>query len=161
MKKIQKQYKKIFLVILFICFSTLSFSQIQADMMKYWYYRERLKYFVVSGDKQGESQIICVRNKINAENDPGNNSLWKNADYGQHGKHTGFYLGVLATEYYLLNKNGQYSDAAKTYNELYLALNAIKVYWDEQAEPFWGEDASFNGFFIRGNVPCDFFYVSI
>ena len=35
-----------------------------ANMIKYWYYRDRLQYFVVQGLNIGESQIACVRNKI-------------------------------------------------------------------------------------------------
>jgi len=90
------------------------FSQIQTDMIKYWYYRNRLQYFVVPGDKIGESQIVCVRNSLTTDPyDVGNK--FKNVDYGQHGKYTGLYLGTLATEYYLLNNNGQYDDAVKIY----------------------------------------------
>ena len=163
---------KIILGILFICFTLSSFSQIQTDMMKYWYYRNRLQYFVVPGLKQGESQIICIRNKINAGNDgtdASNGYPAKNADYGQHGKYTGMYIGVLATEYYLLNRNGQNSDAAITYTELYFALNAVKEFWDTKAENYWPNYQTtnpdynadfadpFNGFFIRGSVPCDFY----
>lgn len=57
----KKNYKTkyIFLVLIFFTNTILSFSQISTDMMKYWYYRNRLKYFVVPGDKIGESQIVC------------------------------------------------------------------------------------------------------
>ena len=143
-------------------------SQISADLMKYWYYRKRLEYFVVPGYKWGESQIICVRNRILSDNDPTddyNNYAAKNVDYGQHGKYTALYLGTLATEYYLLKINGQYDDAAKTAYELYLALYAIQEYWDRKAEEYWPGWQPYNpnftdplnGFFTRGNVPCDFF----
>jgi len=153
------------LILFIICKSNITICQNEHEnLLKYWYYRDRLKYFVVPENKIGESQIICVRNKIWAENDgmdKYNTAKAKSADYGQHGKYQGYYIGVLATEYYLLNKNGQYTDAANTENELFNALNAIKVYWDEQAESYWsgwsGNSDSFNGFFIRGNVPCDFF----
>ena len=142
-----------------VIFAQIQADQIQNDMMKYWFYRNRLNnYFVVPGEKIGESQIIGVRNKINADNAGTNPDKSKSVDYGQHGIYTGLYIGVLATEYYLLNKNGQYTDAAKTESELYMALNAVKVFWDEQAEHYYeGAENSFNGFFIRGNVPCDFF----
>ena len=167
-------HNKFFFSFLLICYTYSSFSQIQTDMMKYWYYRNRLQYFVVPGLKQGESQIICIRNKILADNDHCSTDATvhfksKNADYGQHGKYTGMYIGVLATEYYLLNKNGQSYDAANTYNELYSALNAVKEFWDIKAEEYWPNYQTtnpdynpdyadpFNGFFIRGSVPCDFF----
>ncbi len=164
-----KFYKTIFILICLLMISATSFSQISNDMVKYWYYRNRLnKYFVIPGEQHGESQIICVRNVIPSE---WSYSHVDNVDYGQHGKYTGLYLGVLATEYYLLNKNGQYGDANKTRQELLYALNAIKVWWDEDAEHYWPlknycnpEEPTiylnnFNGFLTRGNVPCDFFNV--
>lgn len=139
--------KLILLAIMLLVYILPTFSQTCTDMMKYWYYRNRLKYFVVPGEKIGESQIICTRNKYRNQD----------VDYGQHGKHDGLYIGVLATEHYLLEKNGQYDDAANTLTELYYSLNAVKTYWDEQAEPFYGNySAKWDGFFIRGNVPCYF-----
>jgi hypothetical protein len=166
MKKSTKKIKKVYLIFLLVVCPIIVFSQIHTDMVKYWYYRNRLNnYFVVPGEKQGESQIICVRNRLEASNDhnpsfPLENFQSKNVDYGQHGKYQGLYIGVLATEYYLLYNNGQYGEAAHTQDELYKALNAVKVYWDEKAEDFWSLSTmpnKFNGFFIRGNVPCDFF----
>jgi len=67
--------------------------------MKYWYYRNRLQYFVIPGQEIGESQIVCVRNRIDVEelNNP-NDPEKANVDYGQHGKHNGFYIGTLAKE---------------------------------------------------------------
>ena len=50
----------------------------------------------------------------------------------------------------------QTADANKTYNELYLALEAYKQQMDYEAESYYGEANNFNGFFIRENVPCDF-----
>ncbi len=91
----------------------LSFSQSSTDFMKYWYYRNRLKYFVINGNKQGEGQIACIRNRI--DSDTGN--VAENVDYGQSGKHDGLYIAVLATEYYLLSKNGQTADATNTIND--------------------------------------------
>ena len=132
----KKYIKTLIIAIVAFVFLNQVNAQISTDMIKYWYYRNRLSnYFVVPGDQQGESQIICVRNTIYAGNDADDLiTRGKSVDYGQHGKYQGLYLGVLATEYYLLNKNGQYADAAKTQDELYKALNAVKVYWDEKAE---------------------------
>ena len=142
------------LLLLIVLFSNiqLSFSQSSNDLMTYWYYRNRLSYFVVPGNKIGESQIVCTRNRIDNANDAGK----KDIDYGQIGMHDGLYIGVLATEYYLLKQNGQDTDAAHTLNELYYSLNCVKVYWDTYAEPYWNKPASYNGFFMRGNVPCGF-----
>lgn len=151
------KYLNVILYVILIIDVQNCFGQISTDMIKYWYYRNRLNnYFVVPGNKHGESQIICVRNVIASDNDL-NADHSKGVDYGQHGKYQGLYISVLATEYYLLKKNGQINDALKTEQELLWALNAFKVYWDEKAEPFWSENPHFNGFFIRGNVPCDFF----
>lgn len=126
-------------------------NQKALNQIKYWYYRERLKYFQVPGMKMGESNIISVRNKIAEE------ATKDNVDYGQPGKHTALFIGTLATEYYLLYKNGQYWDAANTEKELYFALFQIKQYWDYSAEQFYGSQNSFNGFFVRSMVSCDFF----
>jgi hypothetical protein len=118
------------LFLVFFCNTLQAFSQISSDYLKYWYYRNRLnKYFVVPGYNYGESQIICIRNDVSWQADN-----FKTVDYGQHGKYTGLYIGVLATEYYLLNKNGQNEDAANTQDELYKALYAVKTYFDEKAE---------------------------
>lgn len=152
LRNIKLIFLKITIYIIFILISSKCYSQIYSDFIKYWHYRDRLKYFVIPGEKQGESQICCVRNRIYSE--IGDNP--KNVDYGQHGKYTGLYISVLATEYYLLNKNGQYADEANTHDELYKALYAVKKYWDEEAEIYWEQSPAFNGFFIRGNVPCDF-----
>ncbi len=154
-----------YLIDFLIC--SLSYSQNTSNIVKYWYYRNRLQYFVVSGGKYGESQLICVRNKLAWPQTI--NNIFDNADYGQHGKHTGFYLGTLATEYFLLNRNGQFADALKTYSELYYALNAIKIYWDDAAESYWPQinhnnpayTNNCNGFFIRGNVSCDFMNINV
>lgn len=128
--------KSAFLLSFLMLNAIIGFPQISTNMVKYWYYRNRLNnYFVVSGENHGESQIICIRNLIPWEWSGGNEN---NVDYGQHGKYTGLYLGVLATEYYLMNKNGQYDDAYKTRQELFYALNAIKIYWDEYAESYFG-----------------------
>ncbi|HNW99612.1 MAG TPA: hypothetical protein PKK00_14495 [Bacteroidales bacterium] len=162
-----KIFKQIVILLITFSYNSISYSQVSIDMMKYWYYRNRLKYFVVPGEKWGESQIICVRNLIDAPNDPNqsnNPDQWTNIDYGQIGKYTGLYIGTLATEYYLLKNNGQYEDAAHTAYELYLALYAYQEYWDAKAENYWSGWTSnnsnytdpLNGFFIRGNVPCDF-----
>ena len=148
MKAINKYSPKgLLLFIIFLFLTPLSYSQLSTDMVKYWYYRDRLnKYFVIPGGNDGESEIVCVRNKM-----VGLSTLneFKNLDYGQHATYQGYYIGLLATEYYLLKENNQLIDAAKTLNELDMAINAVKVYWDEQAEPFWNQGEPYppsNGF---------------
>jgi hypothetical protein len=168
--KVSKIFSSRYLIVLLLLIvQNISFAQDATNMLKYWKYRHRLNnYFVIPGEKYGESQIIAIRNKIYSDGDnpdmetsgPESRSYKQNVDYGQHGKYQGLYISVLATEYYLLKKNGQFDDALRTEQELLWALNAVKVYCDEKAEDFWGLSSmpdKFNGFFIRGNVPCDFF----
>jgi len=55
--------KKILFFILFVNVYINTFAQNgNENMLKYWYYRNRLKYFVIPGTKQGESEVIAQRN---------------------------------------------------------------------------------------------------
>ncbi|MEI6123415.1 MAG: hypothetical protein WCQ95_07275 [Bacteroidota bacterium] len=99
----------LFLFLLIDCAYTQNPHDDYINQQKYWYYRERLKYFVEPSTEPGESQMAGLRNR---------NSNTSNINYGQHSIYFGYYLGVLATEYYLLHKNGQYADAAKKVNKL-------------------------------------------
>jgi len=153
-----KVFIKILLLIVFLSNIQLSFSQVSADLMKYWYYRNRLKYFVVNGNKVGEGQIVCIRNRMGCDPRIDNpDGKGGNVDWGQPGKHDGYYIGVLATEYYLLEQNGQDTDAAHTLTELQNALTTFIVNWDEAAKQYWGRPSLQNGFFMRGNTPIGFF----
>ena len=153
-----KVFIKILLLIVFLSNIQLTFSQVSADLMKYWYYRNRLKYFVVNGNKVGEGQIVCIRNRMGCDPSIDNpDGKGGNVDWGQSGKHDGYYIGVLATEYYLLNQNGQTTDAANTLTELQNALTTFIVNWDEAAKPYWGRPNLQNGLFMRGNTPIGFF----
>ena len=62
MKKYTKSFRRVIFIIIFTSLILPSFSQMSTDFIKYWYYRNRLKYSVVPGEKIGESQIVCVRN---------------------------------------------------------------------------------------------------
>jgi hypothetical protein len=72
-------------------------TQEEKNMVKYWYYRNRLQYFMVQGTGVGESQVAGIRNHYNSGI----------LNFGQHSAYLGDYMGVLVTEYYLLNQNGQ------------------------------------------------------
>ncbi len=156
--------KRIIFLILFVIFSLNIYSQLNVtdDLLKYWYYRNRLQYFVVPGDKQGESEIIGIRNDMTDKYDVLTNAntnppySFKDCTNGQHGVYFGYYLGVLATEYYMLSQNNQNIDATNTDNELYLALQQFQNYMDKN--DYWGvsEGNNDNGFFVRDNVPCGF-----
>jgi len=83
---------------------------------KYWYYRDRLKYFVMPGTEPGQSIVFTHRN----DNYPA-----ERIAITQPRVVEGFYIGVLATEYKLLKDNGQIADANATLYELNLALDAL------------------------------------
>ena len=94
MTQIYKKY-------LLICFS-LAFAipgiysqNTHMNLLKYWYYRDRLKHFVIPGNNIGESEVAGTRNNLLY-------APWENIDFGQHGCYFGYYLGILATEYQLL-----------------------------------------------------------
>ncbi len=150
--------KNLIILILFVNVYINTFAQSESEnMIKYWHYRNRLKYFVIPGTKQGESEIIGIRNIMVDE--PLSDSLHKNSNIGQHGVYLGYYLGVLATEYKLLSDNGQNIEAAKTLEEIDLALDQFRTYMDFYAEGYWGETDAENGFFVSDNMPnnpCDF-----
>ena len=123
---------------------TAQTEQINHD--KYWHYRKRFnQYFMYVGDKQGESMVVCTRNR----------NFKPQLCYGQHGIHFGYYLGVLATEYKLLMQNNQYQHAANTLDELRYALLAYEEQMDK-CEQYWGKEKCLDGFFVRENVPIDY-----
>jgi len=57
--------KKIIFLIIFVNVYINTFAQSGSEnILKYWHYRNRLKYFVIPGTKQGESEIIAQRNAL-------------------------------------------------------------------------------------------------
>ena len=118
------------------------------DQTQYWYYRDRLQYFVYPGTEKGNSLIATLRN-------PTSGRPYKTIKYGQTFKSMGYYLGVLATEYKLLMNNGQFSDAASTLAEINLALDAINRTDNCESDAPWFEETNhLDGFFIRSDVPA-------
>jgi hypothetical protein len=82
-----KIIKKILTTLFLLVISQCVFSQITNNLIKYWYYRNRLNnYFVIPGEKIGESQIVCYRNKF-TESTEAADPYKMNVDYGQHGKY--------------------------------------------------------------------------
>ena len=147
--------KKIILVIL--SFYTVSlFSQSYYDnLKKYWYYRQRFKkYFIKIGTNPGESLPMSLR----GYND--SHSSHQQFDWGQTTIMLGEYIGVLATEYYLLINHGYYEHAERTREELKYALEAAKR--KDEATENWPlfqhciDEQGFDGFFLRDDVPADF-----
>ena len=88
-------YKILIVCILFSLSSKLYAQNDSLNTQKYWHYRERLKYFVIPGTQRGESQIAGIRNRFDYGTD--------DINFGQHTIHFGYYIGMLATEFKLLN----------------------------------------------------------
>ncbi|HBG71955.1 MAG: hypothetical protein A2W93_05230 [Bacteroidetes bacterium GWF2_43_63] len=133
--------------------STLSvYSQVFNDnAVKYWFYRDRLKYFVYPGTDEGNSVLMTSRNSNGQDDDI---AQYNGAEWGQTRKINGYYIGLLATEYKLLKDNGQIADANVTLYELNLALDAlIRMDNCEDIEPWNYPFELYNGFFIRNDVP--------
>lgn len=148
-----KSYITIYILIIITVFPSFaqaqtSMTQEEENMVKYWYYRNRLQYFMVQGNNSGESQVAGIRNY-------GNTGA---LHFGQHSAYLGDYFGVLATEYYLLNHDGQ--DVNQTLLELYYAMETYIENMDKcEADYPWESlnmSDQYDGFFMRNNVPNDF-----
>jgi hypothetical protein len=100
------------------------------------------------GMLRGESQIAGIRNRF----DYGADDL----NFGQHAIYLGYYIGMLATEFKLLN-NMNDTAALKTQYELNLALKQYVTYLDKtESIVFNNMKDQFDGFFVRESVPCEF-----
>lgn len=146
--------KTLSFIILLTCLSNL-FSQSFSDAsIKYWYYRDRLKYFVYPGNEKGNSVICTYRNPIVERTDEYVQSTIHTIKFGQTYKSMGYYIGMLATEYTLLKKNHQFEDANQTLMELNLALDALIRMDNCESDMPWNENLdNFDGFFTRCDVP--------
>ncbi|MGD9492718.1 MAG: hypothetical protein AB7V36_05140 [Bacteroidales bacterium] len=116
-------------LIFLLAFALLCITEIAAQTLnttenafKYWYYRDRLKYFVMPGTQPGQSILYSRRN-------PSMEEQWDGTEYtmdiDQPRMMMGFYIGMLATEYKLLKDNEQNESAVETLSELNLALDAL------------------------------------
>ncbi|MDD5569685.1 MAG: T9SS type A sorting domain-containing protein [Bacteroidales bacterium] len=139
-----KNYCLIISGLLFLFVNINAYSQMQEQQdadneCKYWHYRERLKYFVYSGEWLGESHIVGIRNI--------NNTGRLDIVNGQHCKYWGLYVGMLATEYKILSMQGK--DYSKTLKELCYAFMTLEKKMDTYSN-FPGDDIWWlNGFFVR------------
>jgi hypothetical protein len=138
-----------------LCFILLTaFSRAQTDELnhrKYWYYKSRLNNdFVKVGLKAGESLPFNQRGQWIQDFNVENCELKS----GDATSTLGYYIALLATEYYLLSKNDQSTE--KVRHELFCALNAVNRL-DYTAEALWeaGRE-NLNGFFIRDDIPGSF-----
>ena len=166
-----KRICTLFLLLMSCLFIPESFAQDETDLLgKYWNYRDRFLGndgnggFISLGEEQGESIPMSGRkHNCNCQNDwalnnygcrtgPGEGKM----EWGDATVYQGQYLAVLALEHYNLKQAGRLSDLPKIEEELYLALNAINRL-DLAAEEALGMQASLNGFFMRDDVPEDFY----
>jgi len=147
--------RKIFVLFMLVCFSVNVFSQsFNTELYRYWFYRDRLRYFVYPGSEAGNSVVCTYRNPPKERIDEWVQSTANTIVYGQTYKLMGYYLGMLATEYRLLLDNGQNDDAIRTLNELDLALNAlIRMDNCESKAPWNCSQDYYDGFFTRCDVP--------
>ncbi|OFX50256.1 MAG: hypothetical protein A2046_12095 [Bacteroidetes bacterium GWA2_30_7] len=132
---------------LLIITSSIKSQNYDLNNKKYWLYRERLQYFVVN-DKPEFEGVGCVASERNS---------WgtQTIAYGQHIINFGYYLGVLASEYALLKKQGINADS--TENELENALKSyIRLDKCEKSERWGMSENKFDGFFMREDVPYNF-----
>ncbi len=138
-------------VVVLLCFQQQAQPQIWSDnLMKYWYYRDRLEYFVMPGTNAGQSLVVDIRNQP-----------WNDKQdiirFGQQYTRMGFYLGMLATEYKLLQDNGQYHELSAILYEIELALNALIRTDMHESGPPWSylgiTEDYWDGFFVREDVP--------
>lgn len=159
---------KFYIIMYTLLISFCSFSQ-DYEYQKYWYYRKRLQEkFMVKGSsgncelgKGGKSTIITNINVYSPfiinEGLPDEIKFNIRAfDVGDGSMRLGWYIGVLATEYKLLENAKQPTDAVM--HELYLALMAFERL-DAIAEKRFSknaEDCRIDGFFVRDDVSNDF-----
>lgn len=141
----------------------------QANLEKYWIYRERLKNYVVSGECQG-CGLPAISRQGARSSDPDILS------FNDETTMLGIYIGMLACEYKLLHDAGD-PFLPQTQNDLHAALQAFNRL-DNTAEAwkrvtngntgpvltngyiysagFNPQSGDLNGFFIRDDVSSDF-----
>jgi hypothetical protein len=113
----------------------------------YKFYRKRfLANFISIGPEQGQSLPI---NQLYAMSTP-------SARWGDITIDMGWYLSILSSEYAINNYLQLDSAKEAVISELYYALNALKRL-DSLGNTIYGLPAKVDGFFIRDDVPEDFF----
>ena len=145
-------------ITLLTTFANLCAQNQQANLDKYWSYRQRLtSEFLIVGDQQGMSLPSSRKDTIQQLQAWGDNTIA-----------LGWYLSTLATEYCMLNRPDLFPEYAnndtgaltRNKSELYYALKAVRRL-DETAEIFFPSPCDSlglvrNGFFLRDDVPADF-----
>lgn len=141
--------KQLILALGFLTFFQYSVhgQSIEKNLDKYWNYRDRLStYFVKIGPEIGESVVAYVRNR--------SKSHTKGFDVGDQTIDLAWYIGILATEYQLLNEQKQSTES--TLQELYYALMAFERLDRCEKYPPWNLDKdTLDGFFHRYDVELE------
>lgn len=141
----------------------------QENLDKYWNYRTRMLGtngqggFIDLGVNLGQSLIANGRNpqKACATDWHTLNAKCKTREgiggigWGDAALYQGFYIAMLALEYANLERAKQ--PLEKTSKELWLALLAVERL-DSMAEVALGKEGKLDGFFLRDDVPADFYY---
>ncbi|GAB4203690.1 MAG: hypothetical protein Fur0023_10750 [Bacteroidia bacterium] len=114
--------------------------------------------FIKVGTGDGESFPFMERGEYTSKDTDNVSTSFSNVvdglKIGDGTSILGYYIAMLATEYYLLKQNNQNTDS--TLYELYCALYAFNRV-DIKAEKIDGHNTGIlNGFFIRDDVPYDF-----
>jgi hypothetical protein len=145
-------------VIFITCLANATAQTQQGNLDKYWHYRERLTtHFLLVGEQQGMSMPASRIDTMQQRMAWGDNTIG-----------LGFYIGMLATEHYMLShpqqfsgyNNGDSNALSRTENELYFALKGLRRL-DETAEISFPSPCDSlglvrNGFMLRDDVPADF-----
>jgi hypothetical protein len=145
-------------VIFITCLANATAQTQQTNLDKYWHYRQRLTTdFLLVGEQQGMSMPASRIDTIQQRMAWGDNTIG-----------LGFYIGMLATEHYMLSNpqkfsgynGGDTSALTRTENELYYALKGLRRL-DETAEISFPSPCDSlglvrNGFILRDDVPADF-----
>jgi hypothetical protein len=151
--------KKSILIILFLFETFVALGQFNYTEVtqRYFYYRHRLKRFVCVGPNAGESLVASGRNTRDSNNvlctspPPSLSKYYYIIGYDDQPNQLGFYIGLLATEWKLLNDQGLPVDS--TTRELFYALDAINRL--DMTDNGIGNTA-IDGSILREDVPADF-----
>ncbi|MBN2668990.1 MAG: hypothetical protein JXR60_07160 [Bacteroidales bacterium] len=119
----------------------------QQRIDKYWHYRQRFdNYFVQPGIGIGKSLVAHIRNKYQSSKE-GFSVSDQTIDLG-------WYIGILATEYKLLNDQNQNINTSLLH--LYYALNAFdRMDYCESHSPYYLKKDTLDGYFLRYDVMLD------
>lgn len=166
--------KKLTLFIMLISYSGLSIlAQTNSDLHnKYWVYKDRFnQIFTQAGVFNGEGQVSdgirrnsCGSAFSQLQNGvevtvTQNNSYPLTLGFGDAALDQGYYLMVLASEYWILKQEAaDSSDRMKALkNQIYFAINAIERL-DLNAEEYFNPNVqgSVNGFFLRTDADDEF-----